>query len=192
LEFFYKNDPYTIWKDTWVNNRSKFYKQDYKYCTEQFMKNVEKYIDLFKNEDIGLDENTWFFPKGRKNDYESDLECALREFEEETNISIKHINVDSDNVFEEFYIGSNNILYKTVYFTAYIPFIPVKKYKFYPYNIRQKFISGEVYDFEWLDYQTSCKLLNSKYKNSFTNSTICEKYQVLEKINNFLKRSFKK
>ena len=192
LEFYYKNDPHTIWKDTWVNNRSKFYKQDYKHCTEQFMKNVEKYIDLFKNEDIGLDENTWFFPKGRKNDYESDLECALREFEEETNISVKHINVDSNNVFEEFYIGSNNILYKTVYFTAYIPFIPVKKYKFYPYNIRQKFISGEVYDFEWLDYQTSCKLLNSKYRNSFTNSTICEKSQVLEKINNFLKRSFKK
>lgn len=187
LEFYYKNDPHTIWKDLWVSNRSKIYKQDYKYCTEQFMKNVEKYINLFKNEDIGLEENTWFFPKGRKNDYESNLECALREFEEETNISTKHINVDTDNVFEEFYIGSNNILYKTVYFTAYIPFIPVKKYKFYPYNIRQKFISGEVYDFEWLDYQTSCKLLNSKGKNSFN-----DKSQVLEKINNFLKRSFKK
>ena len=108
------------------------------------------------------------------------MECALREFEEETNISANHINVDTNNVFEEIYVGSNNILYKTVYFTAYIPFIPIKKYKFYPYNIRPKFISGEVYDFEWLDYQTTHKLLNK------------EKSQVLEKINNFLKRSFKK
>lgn len=180
LEYFYKNDPLTIWKDLWVNNRSKIYRQDYKYCSEHFMKNVEKYIELFKNDEIGLEENTWFFPKGRKNDYESDLECALREFEEETNISSSNISVDKNNIFEEFYIGSNNLLYKTVYFTAYIPFIPIKKYKFYPYNIRQKFISGEVYDFEWLDYQSTHKLLNN------------EKSQVLEKINNFLKRSFKK
>ena len=111
---------------------------------------------------------------------------------QETNISANHINVDTNNVFEEIYIGSNNILYKTVYFTAYIPFIPIKKYKFYPYNIRQKFISGEVYDFEWLDYHTSCKLLNSKDRTNFNNGTICDKSQVLEKINNFLKRSFKK
>lgn len=180
LEFFLKKDPHTIWKDLWVNNRSKFYKQDYKHCSEQFMKNMEKYIELFKDENVGLDENTWFFPKGRKNDYETDLECALREFEEETNIQSSNITVDKNNIFEEFYIGSNNILYKTVYFTAYIPFIPLKKYKFYPYNIRPKFISGEVYDFEWLDYQTTHKLLNK------------EKSQVLEKINNFLKRSFKK
>ena len=180
LEYFSKNDPLTIWKDLWVNNRSKIYRQDYKYCSEHFMKNVEKYIELFKNDDIGLEENTWFFPKGRKNDYESDLDCALREFEEETNIPSTHITVDKNNVFEEFYIGSNNLLYKTVYFTAYIPFMPIKKYKFYPYNIRPKFISGEVYDFEWLDYQTTHKLLNK------------EKSQVLENINNFLKRSFKK
>jgi len=180
LEFFLKNDPHTIWKDLWVNNRSKIYRQDYKYCSEYFMKNVEKYIDLFEDENTGIDDNTWFFPKGRKNEYENDLECALREFEEETNISSKNINVDKNNIFEEFYIGSNNILYKTVYFTAYIPFMPVKKYKFYPYNIRPKFISGEVYDYEWLDFQTTYKLLNK------------EKSQVLEKINNFLKRSFKK
>jgi hypothetical protein len=193
LEYYYKNDPYSIWKDLWINHNSKIYKNDYKRCTETFIKNMDKYIDYFKDENIGQKENPWIFPKGRMNYNENEIECALREFEEETCISSNTIMiVDRNYKFEEIYIGSNNILYKTVYFTAYIPFIPIKKYKFYPYNIRQKFISGEVYDFEWLDYHTSCKLLNSKDRTNFNNGTICDKSQVLEKINNFLKRSFKK
>ena len=36
---------------------------------------------------IGYDESEWGFPKGRRAPRESDMECAIREFSEETNIS---------------------------------------------------------------------------------------------------------
>ena len=35
----------------------------------------------------------WGFPKGRRNLYEKDLNCALREFSEETGYSSKSINL---------------------------------------------------------------------------------------------------
>lgn len=181
LEYYYKNDAHSIWKDLWINNNSKIYKNEYKRCTETFIKNMEKYLDYFKDETIGQKENSWCFPKGRMNYNETEIECALREFEEETGISSDKISINTNINFEEIYIGSNNLLYKTIYYTAYIPYIPIKIYKYYPTNIRKKFISPEFYDIEWLDYQSAIEKLNGSKKS------------VLEKINKFiLKRSFKK
>ena len=65
-------------------------------------------------------ETEWEFPKGRRDQKEKDLECALREFEEETGIS-KHDIVIVDNIFpfEETFIGSNHRPYKHKYFLAF-------------------------------------------------------------------------
>jgi len=66
-------------------------------------------------------ETEWEFPKGRRNYKEKDLECALREFEEETGISKNKITV-IENVmpFEEIFIGSNHKSYKHKYFLAHM------------------------------------------------------------------------
>ena len=66
-------------------------------------------------------ETEWEFPKGRRNQKEKDLECALREFEEETGISKQHICI-VENVlpFEETFIGTNYKSYKHKYFLAFI------------------------------------------------------------------------
>lgn len=179
LEFYYKNDPYTIWKDLWINNRSKIYVNDYHRCTNVFLKNMEKYIEYFKDDSVGQTENPWVFPKGRMQNGETEIECAMREFEEETNISRKNISVNKNVSFEEIYIGSNNLIYKAVYYIAYIPYIPKKIYKYYPNNIRKKFISSEIYDMEWLEYQSAIDRLNNTKKS------------VLSKINNYiLKKKF--
>lgn len=181
LEYYYKQEAHTIWKDLWINHNSKIYKKDYKRCTEVFLKNMEKYIEYFKDDKLGQKENEWCFPKGRKHNNENEIECALREFEEETSINNKHISVDKNIYFEEFYIGSNNLLYKTIYYIAYIPFVPRKIYKYYPNNIRTKSVSAEINDIEWMEYETAINHLNDSKK------------QILEKINKYiLKRSFKK
>ena len=181
LEYYYKNDPHSIWKDLWINHNSKIYKNDYKRCTDIFLKNMEKNIEYFRDEKIGQKENSWCFPKGRLHHNENEIECALREFEEETCISSKNVTVDKNIKFEEVYIGSNNLLYKTIYYIAYIPYIPKKIYKYYPNNIRKKFISSEFFEIEWIEYQTAMERLDDSKK------------QILEKINNcILKRSFKK
>jgi 8-oxo-dGTP pyrophosphatase MutT (NUDIX family) len=63
----------------------------------------------------------WGFPKGRRNHQEKDLDCAFREFTEETGYSkdcLKHIY----NVlpYEEIFIGSNMKCYKNKYYICYM------------------------------------------------------------------------
>ena len=66
-------------------------------------------------------ETEWEFPKGRRNFQEKDLDCALREFEEETGITKKYITI-IENVlpFEEMFLGSNHKSYKHKYFLGYV------------------------------------------------------------------------
>jgi len=54
------------------------------------------------------------------NKKEKDLDCALREFEEETGLSKKNIRIIENLLpFEEMFLGSNNKSYKHKYFLAY-------------------------------------------------------------------------
>jgi 8-oxo-dGTP pyrophosphatase MutT (NUDIX family) len=66
-----------------------------------------------------LPEREWGFPKGRRNSNEDNLQCALREFQEETSIPGSSIGLlhDSPCVQEEF-VGSNGVPYRHVYFVA--------------------------------------------------------------------------
>lgn len=61
----------------------------------------------------------WEFPKGRRKQHENILDCALREFSEETGIHHSDIRVcEEEGPFEETYIGSNGSPYKNMYFLA--------------------------------------------------------------------------
>jgi 8-oxo-dGTP pyrophosphatase MutT (NUDIX family) len=83
-------------------------------------------LELLITESTTLwNETEWEFPKGRRNYQEKDLECALREFEEETGIN-KHDLTIIENVvpFEEIFIGSNHKSYKHKYFLAYLNKLP--------------------------------------------------------------------
>jgi 8-oxo-dGTP pyrophosphatase MutT (NUDIX family) len=76
--------------------------------------------NLIDNSTTKWKETEWEFPKGRRNYHEKDLDCALREFEEETGLSRKDIKI-VENVlpFEEIFLGSNHKSYKHKYFLAY-------------------------------------------------------------------------
>ena len=78
---------------------------------------------LFKTQQTWL-EPEWGFPKGRRNYKEKDIDCAIREFEEETGYS-KHdlIFIKNLNPFEEIFTGSNLKSYKHKYFLTYISHI---------------------------------------------------------------------
>ena len=66
-------------------------------------------------------ETEWEFPKGRRNQKEKDLDCALREFEEETGIKRSKLTIVENILpFEEMFIGSNHKSYKHKYFLALI------------------------------------------------------------------------
>lgn len=63
-------------------------------------------------------EPEWGFPKGRRSKGESDVQCAVREFEEETNISKDCYKIYDDIVFTEVFTGTNDVKYKHIYFVA--------------------------------------------------------------------------
>jgi 8-oxo-dGTP pyrophosphatase MutT (NUDIX family) len=63
----------------------------------------------------------WGFPKGRRNSGETDYDCALREFAEETGYS-HHIlhNINNLIPFEEIFTGSNHNSYRHKYYVMYM------------------------------------------------------------------------
>jgi len=76
--------------------------------------------NLIENANTKWKETEWEFPKGRRNYQEKDLDCALREFEEETGLSKKNIRVIENMIpFEEIFLGSNHKSYKHKYFLGY-------------------------------------------------------------------------
>ena len=107
----------------------------------QVNNNLVTLEDLIKNSKSTWNETEWEFPKGRRNYQEKDLDCAMREFEEETGYSQKDI-VLIENIlpFEEIYIGSNHKSYKHKYFLAYMS---------YTIDILQNFQKTEVSKLEW-------------------------------------------
>lgn len=76
--------------------------------------------DIIEKSNTKWKETEWEFPKGRRNYQEKDLDCAFREFEEETGISKLKITIIENVVpFEEIFIGTNHKSYKHKYFLAY-------------------------------------------------------------------------
>lgn len=80
-----------------------------------------KLNELVNNSITNFNDTEWEFPKGRRNLNEKDIDCAKREFQEETGISYKYINI-IDNIlpFEELFIGTNLKSYKYKYYIAFI------------------------------------------------------------------------
>ena len=80
---------------------------------------AESLSKMISNSNTEWLDPEWEFPKGRRNLNETDLDCALREFEEETGISKDElIIIENLLTFEETFIGSNNKAYKHKYFLA--------------------------------------------------------------------------
>ena len=61
----------------------------------------------------------WEFPKGRRNNREANLQCAIREFEEETDLdSSEYTIIENALPLTEEYVGTNGVRYKHIYYYA--------------------------------------------------------------------------
>jgi 8-oxo-dGTP pyrophosphatase MutT (NUDIX family) len=79
---------------------------------------------------IQWEEPEWGFPKGRRNSQETDYDCALREFSEETGIPISKLqNVRNVVPFEELFTGSNYKSYRHKYFLMYMNYSESPEFK---------------------------------------------------------------
>lgn len=119
-----------LWKDLWGNKWSNDFKKEEINAKEKLetlrngvVTNNLKYnlSDCINEANVNWDQNDWGFPKGRKNFNETDLMCALREFNEETGIETKHINIVTNIMpYDEIFTGSNFKSYKHKYYLGYI------------------------------------------------------------------------
>lgn len=66
-------------------------------------------------------EPEWGFPKGRRNINESDIDCARREFVEETTIDIRDVSFLDMQPVEETFFGMNRVNYRHTYYVATVP-----------------------------------------------------------------------
>ena len=127
------NEPFeNLWKFLWGDNNSGSiqYRGEELSSSKKF-DNIKNGIyinsemvtleNIVKSSKTQWSETEWEFPKGRRNFQEKDLDCALREFEEETGYSKKDIQIiDNLMPFEEIFIGSNHKSYKHKYYLAYM------------------------------------------------------------------------
>lgn len=120
-ELIQLNDDFDIlWKRMWEDNIKSgvFNHSKQKFINLKISGTIQQLIDSSSTKWI---ETEWEFPKGRRNYMEKDLECALREFQEETGISIYDIILIENLLpFEETFVGTNDKIYKNKYFLASI------------------------------------------------------------------------
>lgn len=120
----------TLWKLMWGETSNSQYKNEEILSSKKFelLKSgilvddkIIKLENIIELSDTNWSETEWEFPKGRRNYQERDIDCALREFKEETGLCEKKINI-LENVlpFEETFIGTNYKSYKHKYFLACI------------------------------------------------------------------------
>lgn len=142
-----------LWDELWYNHNSKHYKQEKtksqdKYNQIDIKGLLEKTDSLYNYTEFGI-------PKGRKNYKETEIECAEREFCEETGYDKSdYILLDFQPLVENFY-GTNNINYSHIYYFALMK-NPIKKPFVNPFNSKQM---EEVKNLDFFHYQDAIYVL---------------------------------
>lgn len=168
-----ENDFDYLWKSLWQTNELRSFLREYNESHEKFymlkngiyLQDTNNMLYLFnfkyiiKHTASLLYEQEWGFPKGRRNLNETDYECAMREFYEETGIKKSNlISIPSFKPVEEIFSGSNNVRYKHIYYISQINPEVSHNFSFNPNNKEQV---TEIKDMQWFNYDQVLKHINS-------------------------------
>ena len=117
-----------LWEKLWMNKNLNKFHNEYSNSKKKFnilKKGLDcdgKIIDInyiHNNVPVIYSTPEWGFPKGRRNLRESDIDCAKREFEEESGYTSKDYKIYMDiEPIIELFSGTNNIRYKHKYYIA--------------------------------------------------------------------------
>lgn len=131
---------------------------------------------LIEQSTTSWEEQEWGFPKGRRNSNESEINCALREYEEETG-NDKHSLQLLTNVqpFEEIFIGSNYKAYKHKYYVVFGA----------PKSIAN-FQQSEVSDLRWFTFEEAVSVIRP-YNIERKHVLKCVHDMITEHFTSFLK-----
>ena len=115
------NDFDELWNDLWdnANIKNKNHHKEYVVSKQKFYQLKLSHSDILLKTKPLFEFNEWGFPKGRREPYESDLVCAIREFEEETIFGENDYTVlEKCKSIRENLIGTNGIDYAHNYYLS--------------------------------------------------------------------------
>jgi 8-oxo-dGTP pyrophosphatase MutT (NUDIX family) len=175
-----------LWNDLWNIQDVDLYKQEYDNAEKKYNLLKEGIVYYISNIPIKLnlqnildktdnryDDTEWGFPKGRRNNQEKDIQCAIREFYEETNFNNKDYQILNIDKQIETYTSINNVKYKHIY---YVSQIITNKNPIIDYKNKNQ--TDEVGDIKWLNYNQCLEKLRNYH---------LDKINVLNNIHNQLK-----
>ncbi len=149
-----------LWAYLWGENIGIQYRGEEKVSKDKFSllkQGIKTNSNFFTLESLVNESNTqwetpeWGYPKGRRNYNEKDLNCALREFEEETGYLRNNLMIVQNIIpVEEIFTGSNYKSYKHRYYIAYLDNLN---------NSDTEFQRSEVSKVEWKSYEDVCQMI---------------------------------
>jgi 8-oxo-dGTP pyrophosphatase MutT (NUDIX family) len=104
-----------LWTGMWGVGRD-IKSKEYEISSEKFSQLDLK--NIVNQSSTKFTQPEWGFPKGKRSRGEDDISCAIREFEEETNIKPSNYTILPNIVLIEEFTGTNNSCYKHIYFIA--------------------------------------------------------------------------
>lgn len=138
--------------------------------------------DLLSASPSPYTEPEWGFPKGRRRIREEDIDCAVREFCEETAFEPSDIKVAAGlPPFEEIFFGTNNVLYRHVYYVASLQGNQARNTTVDPHNLNQ---AREVRAVAWFKFEEILQRI--RVHNKERKELFC---QVHDKIVSHIKRN---
>jgi 8-oxo-dGTP pyrophosphatase MutT (NUDIX family) len=162
-----------IWGNISISNQYKNEENTSKVKFNQLKNGIQYKGTVFSLNDLinesklvaNWEEPEWGFPKGRRNLNETDLNCALREFSEETGFNLNKLKI-LENIFpfEEIFTGSNYKSYKHRYFITYMDYKDTENINNYE--------KSEVSKMEWKTYEeciSSIRYYNLEKQRMITN-----------------------
>jgi hypothetical protein len=125
----------------------------------------------------------WGLPKGRRSNKEYDIECAIREFVEETGVKYKNINVYRNiKPLEEIYKGINGVIYKHTYFIADIK-DTIESHENITYIEKGGYLNSEVSNVKCFTLTECQKIIRPYYLSKL--NVIKKGFQIIHCMNNY-------
>lgn len=135
-----------LWYHIWGESSTlRSHKNNYEASERRFEQLKESLPRLIKSHPSVWTEPEWGFPKGRRNPHETDLHCAIREFQEETGLRRQEFQVlQNTGPLSEIFFGSNSVHYCHKYYLAICS--PTTHVQFHPQNLH---MFREIGDIQW-------------------------------------------
>lgn len=163
----------SIYRQEYDNAKIKFNK-----LKENIINNKSKLFTLIDESVVKWNECEWGLPKGRKNQKETNLNCGIREFLEETNIDKNNISIFYNvKPIEEIYTSINNIKYRHIYYFA----MYTNENTLLEINPNNKNQITEIDKLNWYNLDESINKIREYYIEK--KNIIKKTFKIIEKIN---------